>query len=192
MRKHVWCINIVHWCRMPLIRTSNFFFPFTSDPKPLAQKKGNYSRHRICDWRENLAHSSSPQHRTSDLMNRQMVLVSGCRCSWCLDHDSTRQRAAFCLFLGSDSSAASEIKPGRSHCKGGRWGLFFFILLWWPALKKFCHFTNLRRKTSEDTQLSFQTVIWFRKDKLGNWQRPCIHPVFLMDRLCPTLPRTTK
>lgn len=147
---------------MPLIRTSNFFFPFTSDPKPLAQKKGNYSRHRICDWRENLAHSSSPQHRTSDLMNRQMVLVSGCRCSWCLDHDSTRQRAALCLFLGSDSSAASEIKPGRSHCKVGGWGAFLYCYddL---HLKKIWHFTSLGGKTSEDTQLSFQTVIWFRK-----------------------------
>lgn len=145
---------------MPLIRTSNFFF-FYFWSKTISVKKGNYSRHRICDWRENLAHSSSPQHRTSDLMNRQMLLVSGCRCSWCLDHDSTRQQAAFSWFLAVTPRPPPRLNLG-DHIAKQREECFFYC---YDDLhsKKIWHFTNSRGKTSEDTQLSFQTVIWFRK-----------------------------
>lgn len=99
--------------RVPLISTSKF----SIQNQPC---KSRYSLRVQYDWKENLAHAFSPQHRTTDLVNRQMVPVSGSQCGRCLDHDSTNlSTSAVFLKLGRDSTTDSKWKLGWSHSKAG-------------------------------------------------------------------------
>lgn len=103
--------------RVPLISTSKFLI----QNQPC---KSRYSLHAQYDWKENLAHAFSSQHRTTDPVNHQMVPVSGSQCGRCLDHDSTNlSTSTVILKLGRDSTTDSKLQLGWSHCKAG--GVFF-------------------------------------------------------------------
>lgn len=94
----------------------------------------------------------SPPHRMSDLVNYQMVPVSGSQCGRCFDHDSTNlSTSAVILEVGRDSETDSKIKVEDHIPKLAK----LYILLGRPAFKKKQTkkklFTNTGGKTSENT-----------------------------------------